>query len=101
MTGTLYEDPYTFFISRSVLLVIRNVSDKSCRENQHAHFMSSNFFFFLENRASYEIMVNNFVESDRTQMAMWRMRIGCRTPKATNTPSEYAILWFSTATVVA
>ena len=42
-----------FIISRSVLLRMRNVSDKSCRENQNTHFVFSNFFF--ENRAVYEI----------------------------------------------
>ena len=45
MKGTLHEDQYTFLIiSRSVLLRMRNVSDKSCRENQNTHFVCSNFF---------------------------------------------------------
>jgi len=30
-------------ISRSVLLIMRNVSDKSCTENQNTHFVFSNF----------------------------------------------------------
>ena len=30
-------------ISRSILLRIRNVSDKSCRQNQNTHFVFSNF----------------------------------------------------------
>jgi hypothetical protein len=34
-----------FIISRSVLLRMRNLSDKRCRENQNAHFVSSNFFW--------------------------------------------------------
>jgi hypothetical protein len=43
--GTLHEDHYTFFIiSRSVLLRIKNVSEKRCRENQKPHFVFSNFF---------------------------------------------------------
>ena len=29
---------------------------------------------------------------DRSQMTIWRMRIACRTNKATNTYSEYVIL---------
>ena len=33
-----------FIISRSVLLRMRNVSDKSCRENLNTHFVFSNFF---------------------------------------------------------
>jgi len=32
---------------------MRSVSDKSCRANQHTHFMFSKFF---ENRAVYEVM---------------------------------------------
>jgi len=45
ITGTLHEDRYTvLIISRSVLLRMRNVSDKSCTENQNTHFVFSNFF---------------------------------------------------------
>jgi len=45
ITGTLHEDQYTFLItSHSVLLRMRNVSDKSCRENQNTRFVFSNFF---------------------------------------------------------
>ena len=35
---------------------------KLYRENQNTHFMSSNFFFFFENRAVHEIMWENIVE---------------------------------------
>ena len=43
--GTLHEDMCTFVtISRLILLRIRNVSDKSCTENQNIHFAYSNFF---------------------------------------------------------
>jgi hypothetical protein len=41
-------------MSCSVLLRYRNVSYKSCTENQDTHFMFHNFF--PENRAVYEIM---------------------------------------------
>jgi hypothetical protein len=41
-------------ISRSVLLIIINVSDKICRETQNTYFIFSNVFF--ENRAGYEII---------------------------------------------
>ena len=45
ITGALHEDRYTFLIiSHSVLLRMRNVWEKSCRENQNTHFVSSNFF---------------------------------------------------------
>jgi len=43
--GTLHKDICTFLsISHWILLRIRNVSDKSCRQNQNTHFMCSNFF---------------------------------------------------------
>jgi len=54
MTGTLHEDQHTFLIlSRSVLPRMRNVSDKSCRENKKTHFMSVNVF-----RKSYRLRDN-------------------------------------------
>jgi hypothetical protein len=40
--GTVHVDQYTFFISRSFLFKMGNVSDKSCRENQSTR----GFFFF-------------------------------------------------------
>ena len=54
MTGTVHEDMCQFRISRTVLLRMRNVSNKSCRENQNTHFV-----FFFENRAIYEVMWKN------------------------------------------
>jgi hypothetical protein len=44
-TGTLHENLRTFMtVTRWVLLRMRNVSDKSCRENQNTHFMFNNLF---------------------------------------------------------
>jgi hypothetical protein len=37
-------------------------------------------------------MWKNVVEPDRSQMIIWRMRIACWIPKATNTQSEYVML---------
>jgi hypothetical protein len=71
---------------------MRNVSDKSCRENQNTHFMFSNLLFFSENHVIYEIMWENVVEPDRPQTTIWRMYIACWIPKAANTHSEYVIL---------
>jgi len=43
--STLHEDQYNFLIiSRSFLRRMRNVSDKSCRENQNPNFVFSNIF---------------------------------------------------------
>ena len=59
MRGCLREHEYTYLIiSRSVLLRMRNVSDKSCRGYQNTHFIYNNFFFFL-NLAVREIMWKN------------------------------------------
>jgi len=67
--GTLNEGQYKFFIlSRTVLLSMRNVSDKSCRENQNTHFKLNNLS--PENRAVYEIMRKNMTRPDRPQMTM-------------------------------
>jgi hypothetical protein len=55
-------------ISRSILLRMRNISDKSCREIPNTHFMFNNFF--SENRAVYEIMWKNTVEPERPQISI-------------------------------
>jgi hypothetical protein len=44
ITGTLPEDLCTFMmISRSIIVRMRNVSHKSCRQNQNTHFIFGNF----------------------------------------------------------
>ena len=77
-------------VSHSVLLKMRNISDKICRENQNTHFMF-NDFFFSENRVVNE-MCKNIVKPDRLQMTIWRLCIARWIPKATNTHSEHVIL---------
>ena len=98
MTETLHEDQYIFLIiSRSTVRRMRSILEKSCRENQNMHCMFNDFIF--ENRAVYEIMWKNIVKPDRPQTTIWRMRIACWIPKATNTQSEHELL-LSTATIV-
>jgi hypothetical protein len=77
-------------ISRSFLLRMRNVSDKSCRENQNTHFVFSNVFIF-ENRTVYEIMwkKKKLVERGRPQMKIRRWRIACCVTKAMNTHTQF------------
>jgi hypothetical protein len=71
ITGTLHEDLCAFMtICRRIILRMRNVSYESCRENQNAHFMFSNFFFYPENRAVYEIMWKTMVGPHRLQMTI-------------------------------
>ena len=80
---------------------MRNVSDKRCKGNQNTHFVFSNFFP-QEVVLVYEIIWKDIVERGRPQITIWRMRIACWIPKATDTHSEYVILYcFTTATVVA
>jgi hypothetical protein len=76
-------------VSLSILLKMKNVSDKICRENQ-THFTFSDLLF--ENRAVYEIMWKNILEPDRPQIGIWRMRIACWIFKVTDTHSEYVTL---------
>jgi len=67
ITSTVHEDPYTLLIiSRSVLLRMRNVSDRSCRGIQNTFYIQKHFF--PENRAVYEIMWKNIIDPDRPQM---------------------------------
>jgi len=61
-------------ISRSFLLRMRNVSDKSYRENQNTHF-GVQYFFFFKILGIYEMMWKNIVELVRSQITIWRMRI--------------------------
>jgi len=49
-------------------------------------------FFFIENRAVYEVVWKNTVKPDSLQMTVWRMRIAFWIIKVTDTHSEYVIL---------
>jgi hypothetical protein len=90
ITGTIYEDFLIIYLS--VLLRMRNGSDKSCRENQNTHFAFNNSF--SENRADYEIMWKCTVVPERPpRITIRRMRIACWIYKATYTISEYEILF--------
>jgi hypothetical protein len=61
-------------------------------EKIKTHILCPITVFFLENRAVYEIMWKNIVERGRPQLTIWRMRIACWIPEATNAQSEYIIL---------
>ena len=60
-------------------------------EKIKTHILFSVTFFFSENRVVYEKMLKYFVERGRPQMTIWRMRVACWLPKATNTHLEYVI----------
>jgi hypothetical protein len=78
-------------ISRRILLWMKNVSDKSCIENETTHSEFSNILF-LENRAVCEVMWKNIVQPGRPRMTIRRMRIACWITNATDTHSEYVML---------
>jgi len=62
ITGTLYEDLCKFMVvPRWIILRMRSVSGKICRENQNTHFLINNFFL---NSVIYELMWKNMVEPD-------------------------------------
>jgi hypothetical protein len=63
---------------------MRNVSDKFVEKIQ-THMLSLITFFFSQDRAAYVIMWKNIVEPDKPRMTVWRTRIACSIPKATNT----------------
>jgi len=84
----------TFMIaSRLILLRMRNVSNKSCRENQNTHFVF-NQVFFPENRIFYEIMRKKYgrFRQATDDTIIRRMRFACRITTATDTHSEYVII---------
>jgi hypothetical protein len=53
-------------------------------EKIKTHILYSITLFF-ENRTVYEVMWKSSVEPGRPQKRIWRMRIACWIPKATNT----------------
>ena len=68
--GTLHEDVSTFItVSRLILLRMKNISDKSCTENEDIHFMFDNFFF-SKNYALNDTTWKNMAEPDRPNMAI-------------------------------
>ena len=79
---------------------MKNVSDKSCRENQNAHFVFR--ALFSKNLAVYKTMWNKkIVERGRPQMTVWWMRIACWILRAINTLRICNTYFFSTATMAA
>ena len=67
---------------------MRNVSDKSCRENQNIFCIPELVF---ENSAVFEITWKNIAERGRPSMTIWRTTIARCIHKAKNTHTEYVI----------
>jgi hypothetical protein len=81
---TLLEQCTFLIICRSVLLIMRNVSDKRCREHQNTHFIFDNLFSKI---VPFMRMWKNIVEPERSQTM--RTRIACWMIKGINTHSAY------------
>jgi len=75
------------FLSRSVILRIRKVSDKLV-ENIKAHNLRPVNFSFFENCTIYGIMWKIIVEQGGPQTTIRCMSIACWVLKATNTHSD-------------
>jgi hypothetical protein len=86
--------------SRSFLLRMRNVSDKSCRENQNTHFVSRKLI--PGNRVLWE-NVEKYGKARRAtdENRIRRMRSACRITKATDKLRMCNTYRFSAASVVA
>ena len=87
--GTLHAHICTFKISRWIVLRMRNVSDKICRENRNTHFMINKFF---RKSCSLWDSMKNMVEPNWPQMTIRHMRIACWIPRSKNSHIEYVIL---------
>jgi len=76
-------------ISCPFVLRIKNISDKSCTETRNTHFIFSSVF-----RKSCRLWnnVENVTQPGRPQMIIWRMRIACWIPKATNTHTSFVTI---------
>jgi hypothetical protein len=91
--GNLHEDVCTcMIIPRWIPLRARNVTDKSCRENQNTYFVFSKFF--SEDCAVYEMMMEKYGRARQAtdDSIARRMRFAWRVTKATDVRSEYLIL---------
>ena len=79
-------------IYRWILLRMRSVSDKSCRENPNTHFVSNNFLFRKLCRLWGNVQQRGTAVHATDDSIIWRMRIAWWTPNATDTHSEYVTL---------
>jgi hypothetical protein len=87
----LYMKTYVRTISHRILIRMRNVSDKSCTENQNTHFMFNNF-----SQKSYHLWDNEHKYSRVRQVTdnniIWHTSFACWITKAIDTHSECVIL---------
>jgi len=87
--STLYKVLYTLLItSPSFLLKVRNFKDINCRENQNTNSMFNNVF---KKNVPFMRKRSKIYQRETGQMTLWRRRIACWIPMATDTHLEYVI----------
>jgi len=89
--GNLHTNLSTCTISRSFLIRIRNVSGRSCRENQNTHFVF-NYFFFWKSCRLWDNVEKYGTATQATDDIIWRMRFASWITKAADTHSENTTL---------
>jgi len=93
ITDTLDEDPYKFMIlSRSVLLSVKTVSDKSCRKNQNKSFMFSNFSFRKSCYLLHSVKKYSRAGQGTDDSKIRHTHFTCGICNATSANTEYIIL---------
>jgi len=75
-----------FITSRSLLLRLRNVSDKLIKEIKTRILYSVTFY--RQSCRLWENVGKNILQRGRSQKTKWRMPIACWTLKATNTHTK-------------
>jgi len=70
---------------------VLDIVDARCNHKIKTHTLNS-INFFPENRAVYEKMWENAIESDRPQITISHMHFACCIPRATYTHSKYIVL---------
>jgi len=83
---------------------MRNVPDRSCRENQNTHFVFSNLFFFFRKSCRLRDVGKKYCRAGQAidDNIIGRMRIACRIPKATKHTLRICNAYcYFTATMVA
>jgi hypothetical protein len=87
----LYMTTNIHFLSYLVQFFLEwNMFQTNAVEKMETYILCSVTFF--RKSCLYEIMWKKFAERGGPQMIIWRMRIACWIPKATNTHSQYVIL---------
>jgi hypothetical protein len=104
ITNTLREDVCTSFMTRNlniILLRMRNISDKSCKENKNTYFKFHNFFFRKSCRLRNIVEICGTSRQATYNNKIRRVRISCWRANATNTLRISNNHCLSTATMVA